>query len=136
MLPGKTLRYSKQRERLLELLRSSRNHPTASGLYDRLKADFSRLSLGTVYRNLSILMEQGLVKKIDSGSAFDRYEADTTPHYHLICQQCGNIIDFPELHLPEINVTINRKTGFEIHHYRFDFFGICHECEIKSKDSA
>ena len=89
----KVFRQSKQRNRILELLRSTDRHPTADWLYQQLKNEFPYLSLGTVYRNLGTLIEQGLVKKIHFGSTFDRFEAKTQPHYHLICESCGNIID-------------------------------------------
>ncbi len=66
-------RQSKQRNRILELLRSTEIHPTADWLYNQLKSEFPKLSLGTVYRNLSILEGQSLVKKIHFGSTFDRF---------------------------------------------------------------
>lgn len=129
---AKSYRSSRQRERLLALLRSTGIHPTASWLYDRLKKDFPSLSLGTVYRNLSILIEQGLVRKIDSGSTFDRFEANTTPHYHLICKKCGKIIDFEQRFFPEINKEIARSTDFDIESHRIDFFGTCSDCRTIS----
>jgi Fur family transcriptional regulator, peroxide stress response regulator len=85
--PAKQYRSNRQRERLLAILRSTESHPTAAWLYDRLKEEFPSLSLGTVYRNLAILIEQRLAKKIDEGSTFDRFEAKTTLHYHLICKK-------------------------------------------------
>ncbi|RXK88570.1 transcriptional repressor [Chlorobaculum sp. 24CR] len=128
----KPYRHSRQRERLLAILRSTESHPTAAWLYDRLKAEFPSLSLGTVYRNLAILIEQGLVRKIDAGSTFDRFEAKTKPHYHLICNKCGKIIDFEECFFPEINDTIGTSADFDIESHRIDFFGICSDCRTKS----
>ena len=84
-------RQSKHRERILELLRSTDTHPTADWVYDQLKKEYPQLSLGTVYRNLTILLEMGLAKKIHFGSTYDRFEAKTEPHYHLICESCGKI---------------------------------------------
>jgi len=131
-IPGKTYRYSRQRERLLAILRSTETHPTAAWLYDRLKKEFPSLSLGTVYRNLAILIAQGLVRKIDAGSTFDRYEAKTTPHYHLICRTCGKIVDFEKRFFPEIDEEIRRATDFDIEGHRIDFFGTCSECRRKN----
>lgn len=133
---GKPSRYSRQRARLLEILKSTDIHPTAGWLYDLLKSEFPNLSLGTVYRNLGILIEQGLVKKIDSGSTFDRYEAKTTPHYHLICQICDRIVDIEEIFLPEIDDTVRRMTDFDIRGHRIDFYGICTECKGKNAKQA
>ena len=129
---GKQYRYSRQRERILEVLRSTQSHPTASWLYDTIKSEFPRLSLGTVYRNLAILVDQGLVQKIDAGSTFDRFEAKTEPHYHLICRKCGKIEDFEKLFFPEIDEEISRSTDFDIEGHRIDFFGTCSDCNRKS----
>jgi len=128
----KQYRSSRQRERLLAILRSTESHPTATWLYDRLKEEFPSLSLGTVYRNLAILIDQGLARKIDAGSTFDRFEAKTAPHYHLICTKCGRIVDFEECFFPEINDTIGRSVDFDIESHRIDFFGTCSACRTKS----
>jgi Fur family transcriptional regulator, peroxide stress response regulator len=130
--PENRYRYSRQRERLLEILRSTASHPTATWLYDRLKPEFPNLSLGTVYRNLAILINQTLVHKIDAGSTFDRFEAKTAPHYHLICRKCGNITDFEKHLFHEIDDEIRRTTDFAIEGHRIDFFGTCAECRGKS----
>lgn len=129
---AKPLRYSRQRERLLYLLQSTDTHPTAGWLYDMLKPEFPNLSLGTVYRNLSVLIEQELVKKIDSGSTFDRYEAKTTPHYHLICHECGTIIDFEEQLFPEIDALVSKAADFAVEGHRIDFFGTCSACRTRN----
>lgn len=69
-------RTSPQRERILELLKHTDIHPTVDWVYSKLKKEFPKLSLGTVYRNLRILVEQGLVQRIPSGSTFDRYDGN------------------------------------------------------------
>lgn len=131
-IPQKIYRYSSQREHLLALLRSTESHhPTAAWLYDRLKEEFPSLSFGTVYRNLAVLIDQGLAKKIDAGSTFDRFEAKTTPHYHLICSKCGKIIDVGQCFFSEINDEIGRSTDFDVESHRIDFFGICSDCRTK-----
>ena len=124
----KPYRHSRQRERLLMILHSTGSHPTAAWLYDRLKPEFPSLSLGTVYRNLAILVDQGLAQKIDAGSTFDRYEAKTEPHYHLICSKCGSITDFEEQVFADINEVVSRSTDFTIQSHRIDFYGICPVC--------
>lgn len=124
-------RRSRQRDRLLEMLRETGSHPTADWLYHSLKDEFPNLSLGTVYRNLTILIEQGLVKKIDFGSTFDRFEAHTSPHYHFICESCGSISD---LELPvddSLNDRVTKETPFAASRHRIEFFGICDKCRAK-----
>jgi len=121
-------RYSKQRERLLGVLRSTTLHPTADWLYAKLKKEFPRLSLGTVYRNLAILTDLGLVKKLHHGSTFDRFDANIKPHCHMICESCGRIMDL-ELQLPpDLHRQATDLAGFVVTYHRFDFFGRCETC--------
>ena len=127
----KVIRQSKQRNRILELLRSTDRHPTADWLYQQLKSEFPNLSLGTVYRNLGMLIEQGLVKKIHFGSTFDRFEANTQPHYHLICESCGKIVDLEMPIYYNLNDQAAKLTSFTIFHHIIEFFGLCEDCESK-----
>ncbi len=125
----KHLRQSKQRNRLLALLRSTDSHPTADWIYEQLKKEFPNLSLGTVYRNLSTLIDQGLVKKIHFGSTFDRFEANTKPHYHFICESCGTIIDLDIPIRDDLNDQAAKSNAFTVTHHKIDFFGVCGACE-------
>lgn len=127
----KIFRQSKQRNRILEILRATDSHPTADWLYQQLKDEFPNLSFGTVYRNLATLIEQGLVKKIHFGSTFDRFEANIKPHYHLICESCGKIIDFEMPIYNDLNNQAKKLTSFTILHHKIEFFGLCEECEKK-----
>ena len=119
---------SRQRERILELLQGTKSHPSADWIYERLKKDFKHLSMGTVYRNLGILIDQGFVRKIDFGSTFDRFDANVSRHYHFVCEKCGAISD---VEMP-FDDTLNRKAGragnFEVRNHRIEFFGICEKC--------
>ena len=126
-------RQSKQRDMILDLIRSTDIHPTADWLYSQLKEKIPALSLGTVYRNLNILAEQGLVQKIASGSTFDRFEANPTPHYHLICKNCGKVEDFQMDEYQTLNNKANQLSNFKIDHHRIDFFGLCPVCRKKEK---
>lgn len=127
---------SRQRERIYELLKSTDTHPTAEWIYDRLKKEFKSLSMGTVYRNLKILLEQGLIIKLDFGSTFDRFDADVSPHYHFICEKCGAVLD---LHAIPVETRLNNKvekaTGFKVSHHRTEFYGICDKCQPDSNRS-
>lgn len=127
----KHLRQSKHRERILELLRATNSHPTADWIYEQLKKEFPQLSLGTVYRNLTTLIDMGLAKKIHYGSTFDRFEANMVPHYHLICESCGKIVDFEMPIYHDLNSQANRLTGFMIHHHKLEFFGVCEDCNVE-----
>lgn len=128
MNSGITYRRSKQRERILQLLKETDTHPSVDWLYEKLKKEFPKLSLGTVYRNLSILVDQGLVKKIHFGSTYDRFDGKRTPHYHLICEQCGKIED---VDLP-VNDDLTRaaavQSDFQVTGHMIQFYGMCADC--------
>lgn len=124
-----TYRKSRQRTALLELLRSTKTHPTASWLYDRLKPDFPDLSPGTVYRNLTILAEQNLVRVLRSGSTFDRFDADTGTHYHIVCERCGKVEDIELPAEDGCEREAQEASGYAITSHRLDFFGICPDCQ-------
>lgn len=116
------------------MLRDFKDHPTADTLYHRLKTEFPSLSLGTVYRNLNVLVDQGLVKKIDFGSTFDRFEAKTTPHYHFICERCGSVNDVDLPVEESLNERVSRETPFTALRHRIEFYGICDECKLKNRE--
>ena len=132
---GMKLRTSKQRERILELLQNTGIHPTARWIYEQLQKEFPTLSMGNVYRNISILVAQGLVKRVDFGSAFDRLDANTSRHYHFICETCGSITD---LHIPydaSLDEKVNANTHFKTRRHKIEFYGTCEKCLGKEKKS-
>ena len=128
---GPSYKRSRQRDRILSALMETDCHPTADWVYARLKPEFPDLSLGTVYRNLNILVEMGLITRIDNGSSFDRYDARREPHHHFVCEKCGSILD---LALPVdagLEDRISRQTGLTIKRHKIDFFGICTQCLVQ-----
>lgn len=124
---------SRQREYIYKLLQNTDKHPTASWIYDQLKPEFPNLSMGTVYRNINILLDQGLIQKIEAGSSFDRYDANTEPHYHFLCNECGAVDDIPFEIFKTLNEDVSQSTGYKIEGHRLDFYGICPECIDKEK---
>jgi len=126
-------RKSQQRERILEILKETKSHPTADWVYMKLKEEIPELSLGTVYRNLKVLMEQGHIQKLPLGSTFDRFEAKIAPHYHLVCEKCGLVEDFEMPHYSTINSQAEKMSAFKISRHRIDFFGLCEKCQNKNK---
>jgi len=119
---------SRQRERILGILRGTKTHPTASWVYDELKKEFNNLSMGTVYRNINILIDQNLVQKIESGSSFDRFDANVEQHYHFVCKECGAIDDLPIAAFDDLNEKINQMTEYQAEKHRLDFHGVCPGC--------
>ncbi len=87
------VRMTKQREIILEELRKLKTHPTASDLYDIVRKRLPKISLGTVYRNLEILAEMGLIKKLEIAGKEKRWDGDISKHYHFRCVKCGKVED-------------------------------------------
>lgn len=126
-------RTTPQKKALLSLLRSTREHPTAAWLRDQLTPYFPSLSLGTVYRNLSVLAEEGLVKIVYTGQDADRFDADTSVHYHVNCTQCGRVDDIDLETMAGINEHAAQLSGYNIETHSIIFEGICPNC-TKSKN--
>lgn len=122
------IRKTKQREIILDVLKSTNIHPTADWIYEKVREKMPNISLGTVYRNLKILRDMGELIEMDCGGTFSRFDANIKPHYHFTCQMCGKIMDIEEPVHHEIEATIAHKTGFEITHYCMGFFGKCSNC--------
>ena len=87
------MKYSKQRVQILNALLEEPVHPTAEELYKKLKPKMPNLSLGTVYRNLGQMEQHGIIRRIPLDGAKDRFDGNTTEHYHLHCKRCGRVVD-------------------------------------------
>ncbi|MFW6005215.1 MAG: Fur family transcriptional regulator, partial [Desulfonatronovibrionaceae bacterium] len=87
------MRLTKQRKLILQTVRESRNHPTATEVYDQVRISMPTISLGTVYRNLDILSRQGHIRMIDTCGDQKRFDARTRDHLHVICSRCGQVRD-------------------------------------------
>jgi Fe2+ or Zn2+ uptake regulation protein len=125
---NKDYRMTKQRRIILETLKSVKTHPTAEELFEMLKRLIPRISLATVYRNLNILIEQGLISVIILKGMPRRFDGDLSSHYHIKCSNCGIIedvhLDINNEQLTELK-TVN---DFTIHGYKIEFEGICSIC--------
>ena len=88
-----TLKYSRQRESIKEFLRTRTDHPTADVVYENMKLIYPNISLGTVYRNLSLLADLGEIKKLSSFAGADHFDGRTERHCHFMCIRCERIID-------------------------------------------
>ena len=116
-------RYSRQRELIYEALRQTEQHPTAEMIYQWLKPANPSLSLGTVYRNLNLLADEGAIRRM--AFPVERYDAKTMPHPHFCCDQCGAVYD---LHLPydaELDRQALLASGHDVTGHEVVFHGIC-----------
>ncbi|MBN2160531.1 MAG: transcriptional repressor [Spirochaetes bacterium] len=121
-------RNSKQRERIYQFVRSRIDHPTAQHVYRALKKEIPSLSLGNVYRNISILVEEGRITRREFGDAIERYDAIPGPHYHFICDTCKRVIDFPMPIQELITKKARGMTKHRISSHTIEFYGTCEKC--------
>lgn len=129
----KQQRYSRQREEILKLLKKSKNHPTADWIYTTLKQQMPDLSLGTVYRNLSLLEQNGDIQKLTFGPSFHHYDGNPEPHCHFLCSCCGNIYDLMGHDFSHMIDQIRANTDFTVSGFRLEFYGICSPCKKRKE---
>jgi len=125
----KTLKYSRQRECIKEMLITRKDHPTADDLYMDVKEIYSNISLGTIYRNLSLLVSLGEIRKLSCGEGADRFDGNLTPHNHFVCNKCGCVKD---LRLPTFDEAIQQAEKYcedSIQGHITYFYGTCRECK-------
>ena len=125
----KPIRNTKQRTYMLELLQSTTSHPNAFWLYERMKPTFPNLSLSTVYRNLGILEQQGLLQRLACGSSYDRYDANTAMHTHFHCRQCGRVYDMDTEDIKNDILNSTKNTDHLLERCNITFYGICNKCK-------
>ena len=87
--------YSRQREAVLNVLCSTQCHPTAAWIYENVRKVLPNISLGTVYRNLAALSEEGVILSLSVGDGYEHFDGNSAPHAHLHCKRCGKIYDAP-----------------------------------------
>ncbi len=133
MVESTLLRDTKQRRAILEELRSVKTHPTADEIYDMVRKKIPRISLGTVYRNLDILSENGMIQRLEQGAGCYRFDGAAHNHYHIKCVDCGRIDDVTDSAMDEIEDIIRGKTDFTIISHRLEYVGICPVCR-KARD--
>jgi Fur family peroxide stress response transcriptional regulator len=120
---------SRQRARILAWLRQTDTHPTAGEVHAALVRELPNLSLGTVYRNLDVLVSERLIDEVHAAGRRVRYDGNPKPHHHFTCEACGTIED---LHLKapaELARKLRRARGRSARRIRIEFFGLCEACE-------
>lgn len=128
---------SKQREAILSYIQSQKSHPTAGEIYSRLRETIQNLSLGTVYRNLALLEEEGRIQMLSFDDQPARYDGVIQQHYHCVCQECGRVMDMDDMPVQDDwNNQANEHFAGEIRSHQAVFYGICPECLKNNKDKG
>ena len=123
-------RYSRQRERIYQAVHASREHPSAQMVYDLLREEMPRLSLGTVYRNLHQMAQEGMLQELEGPTA--RFDACLAPHAHIRCTCCGRVMDLSALEEPA-PVRSAAEAGWQVERYSLMLEGICPACAGKDQ---
>ncbi|KAA0942165.1 peroxide-responsive transcriptional repressor PerR [Sporosarcina sp. ANT_H38] len=122
------VRITPQRHAILEYLISTESHPTADDIYKALESDFPNMSVATVYNNLRVFLNARLIKELTYGDASSRFDFVTHDHYHIICNECGTIVDFHHPGLQEVERLASHVTGFNVNSHRLEVYGTCPSC--------
>ncbi len=120
-------RFTRQRRIILEEVRRQQHHPSAKEVYDAVKVRLPNISLGTVYRGLSVLVELGLICKVEHGE-YARFDANLAEHHHLICTDCDQLLDVEVPLSDPLNTQQFKARGFEVQGYKLELYGLCPTC--------
>ncbi|HEY50491.1 MAG TPA: transcriptional repressor [Dehalococcoidia bacterium] len=130
------VRNTKQRKAIISVLKNTNSHPTADWVYHEVRKEIPNISLGTVYRNLKQLNDNGDILELNLSGTLSRFEGRTDNHYHFRCEKCGRIFDLDEPVDEELDRKVAKKTGFRITHHQLEFRGLCQECQQKINESV
>lgn len=123
------IKYSRQRESIKNFLATRYDHPTAETVYTNIRLEYPNISLGTVYRNLTLLSELGEIQKIATGAGPDRFDGNPAPHYHFFCRKCGCVLDLEMENIDHINLLAEHSFNGTIDGHITHFYGLCPECK-------
>ena len=126
-MPGR--RSSVQRQLVHQIIESRRDHPTAQSVFEQAREKMPFISLGTVYRNLQLLVDQGLLLERKIGNRPARYEAQRQRHYHICCVECGALEDLAVPYQEILDRRVQRMVRYQLREHRMEFYGICPQCQ-------
>lgn len=122
------LKYSRQRQVIKDFLMNRKDHPTADVVYMNVRQEYPNISLGTVYRNLTLLADMGEIQRLRLGDGVDHFDADTSRHYHFVCSECGGVTDLKMDNIDNIIDIAGMNFDGEIQGHITYFYGICGSC--------
>ena len=122
-------KHFRKRDAILTYLQHTDAHPSAETVYAALKPQIPDLSLGTVYRNLSLFKQQGLIVSLGSVDGVERYDGNRNPHVHFVCTGCGTVTDLHALQIPaELNAAAAKEADAVVEACHLTFHGRCRAC--------
>jgi Fur family ferric uptake transcriptional regulator len=128
LVESEKMRMTKQRRVILDALRKNHIHPTADVIYEMVRKQMPKISLGTVYRNLEILTALGEIQTLELSGSQKRYDGIPQKHYHIRCLHCGRVDDAPIAPLNRLEDDLYESTVYTIMGHRLEFIGLCPDC--------
>ncbi len=125
-------RNTAKKKAIIEELKGMKSHPTATELSDRLTAQGKPVSRATVFRVLSALADDGVIKRVEVENSDTRYDGNTVPHYHFECRKCGRVMDIGMQYQKNLDRELMRE-GFAVEGHSAEFYGICPECRQEER---
>lgn len=123
------MRMTGQRKVIMEQLGKVTSHPTADEVYEMVRKFLPRISLGTVYRNLDVLSNIGVIQKLESFGSRKRFDGNPEKHYHIYCLECGKVDDITLEILTDLEDVIRVETDYEVEGHDLEFMGVCPACK-------
>ncbi len=126
----------RKRNAILSCLRQTHTHPSAEMVHEMLQQDHPDISLATVYRNLSRFKNQGLIQSLGTVNGIERFDANTEPHVHFICNGCSAVLDLIQMEIPQALCSEAEKcSGCRVDTCQLMFSGSCRDCLAKSESA-
>ncbi len=132
-------RITEPRQAILKVLNKTAGHLSVEDIYHQVHKRYSNIGLTTVYRTVGLLENMGIVRKLDFGDGRARYELSKGPqaihHHHLICKNCGKVIDYKEYldnelkFVNKVEGLLEKKYNFKIDSHQLSFYGLCEKCK-------
>jgi Fur family peroxide stress response transcriptional regulator len=129
-------RHTAQRDLVFQIVADRCDHPTAQDVHEQARANMPAISLGTVYRNLQRLVDQGLLLESKNGRKPARYEARRHRHYHIHCTQCGSLEDVSVPYQEALDRKVEKQLHYKLDEHRLEFFGLCPKCQKGRRKSV
>ena len=126
----RSAKHFRKRDAILTCLRSTDTHPGADWVYEQVKQQVPDISLATVYRNLALFKNQGLIQSVGTVNGVERFDGNTDPHVHFVCTGCGQILDLPQMEVPtSLSDQAAEQTGCRVTGCQLTFSGLCGQCQ-------
>lgn len=123
-------KFTPQRRVVIQTIASSQDHLTPAAIYEKVHQEQPNIGLVTIYRTLDILSKLGLICELHAGGSCRSYTTGASEHHHhLICSNCGKVVDFSGYDLNELERRLSLETGFDIEDHLLEFIGLCQACQ-------